>query len=92
MRDTPSTSGLYSCSTLAIRLDLMSTSVPVWKPLTSINLRTTRVAFRLDFVSRFDLPDLTRRVWLVWLLATLKHSSIASLIAQVRTNHIFIQH
>lgn len=71
MRDTPSTSGLSSCSTFARRLDLMSTSVPVWKPLPSMILRTTRVAFRLDLESMLDFPDFTSRVWLVCLLVEL---------------------
>lgn len=88
VRDTPSTSGLSSCSTLARRLDLMSTSVPVWKPLPSINLRTTRIAFRF-LESRLDFPDLTRRVWLVCLLEKLKCDSIAKQIVRTLTNHIF---
>lgn len=90
MRDTPSTSGFISCSTLARRLDLMSTSVPVWKPLPSISRRTTRVAFRLDLASMFDFPDFTRRVWLVCLLVKLKHYSVNCVIALTLTNHIFI--
>lgn len=49
----------------------MSTSVPVWKPLPSMILRTTKVAFRLDLESKLDFPDFTSRVWLVCLVVDL---------------------
>lgn len=76
MRDTPSTSGLSSCRTLARRLDFMSTSVPVWKPLPSMILRTTKVALRLDLESMLDFPDFTSRVWLVCLLVELGYYAV----------------
>lgn len=53
------------------------------------NLRTTKVAFRLDLESKFDFADFTRRVWLVCLTVMLDYEVISSHGTRGRTDHIF---
>ncbi len=59
----------------------MSTSVLVWKPLSSMIRRTTKTTFRPDCFFRPGLTDLTRRNWLLrllkkwWCQRHLKYSS-----------------